>query len=219
MRLDVRSTTARTAPAALALALLMSLSAFSSPALAQTPATPPATGGTQDRKPQARPHSKRVPVDPATIRVGDGDTVEIRSGNESEIVRILGIDTPETRNPEHDLPYSQSFGEEAKAFARGAFATATKVELLRADTMDPYGRTLGYLFLNDRNYSVLVVSARLAVESVTRYGDNGFPEEAKTVAAAAKAAGPVPFEPPGDYRRRMRDLSKWMKEQGSAVQN
>ena len=216
MRLDVRSLTSRTTSAALALALVVSFVVLSGSALAQTATTPPATGGTQERKPQSRPHSKRVPVDPATIRVGDGDTVEIRVGSESEIVRILGIDTPETRNPEHDLPYSQSFGEEARAFARGAFATATKVELMRADTMDPYGRTLGYLFLNDRNYSVLVVSARLAVESVTRYGDNGFPEEAKAVAAAAKAAGPVPFEPPGDYRRRMRDLSKWMKEQGTA---
>ena len=40
---------------------------------------------------------------------------------------------------------------------QGAFAAATQVELLRSSTLDPYGRTLGYLFLNGRNYSVLVV--------------------------------------------------------------
>ncbi len=213
MRLEDRST----APWHLALAGFALTAALLLPAIvaAQTPAAPPAQTGAQERKPQTRPHGKRISVDPTTIRVGDGDTVDISWGaSDNEIIRILGIDTPETRNPEHDLPYSQSFGEEAKAFARGAFAAATKVELLRADIIDPYGRTLGYLFLNDRNYSVLVVTARLAVESVTRYGDNGFPEEAKTVAAAAKAAGPVPFEPPADYRRRMRDLSRWMKEQG-----
>jgi endonuclease YncB( thermonuclease family) len=187
-------------------------------ARAQSP-TPAAEAGAQERKPQTRPHGKRMPVDPATIRVGDGDTVEIKSGSDVEIVRILGIDCPETRNPEHNLPYSQSFGEEARGFAMGAFASASKVEVLRADMMDPFGRTLGYLFVNDRNYSELVVSARLAVESISRFGDNGFPEEAKSVLAAAKAAGPVPFEAPGDYRRRMRDLSTWMREKGLLPKN
>jgi endonuclease YncB( thermonuclease family) len=129
-------------------------------------------------------------------------------------VRILGIDTPETRHVEHDLPYAQSFGPEARAFARGAFATATGVELLRAATIDPYGRTLGYLFLNGRNYSVLAVKARLAAESVTFYGDNGLPKEAAEVLADAKAAGPLPFEPPHAFRTRMRDVSKWMEEGG-----
>ena len=32
---------------------------------------------------------------------------------------------------------------------------------------------------------------------------------------AAGAAGPVPFEDPHDYRRRMRDVTKWMKERGT----
>ncbi len=43
-----------------------------------------------------------------------------------EIVRILGIDTPEMRRLEHNLPYDQPFGPEAKAFAQGAFAAATR---------------------------------------------------------------------------------------------
>ena len=118
----------------------------------------------------------RLAVDPARIQVDDGDTVVIRwSKDDLETVRILGIDAPETRHLEHDLPYAQAFGPEARAFGRGAFATATQVELLRARTVDQYGRTLGYLFLNGRNYSVLVVQARLAAESVTFYGDNGPP--------------------------------------------
>jgi micrococcal nuclease len=165
--------------------------------------------------PQTRPHSTRVPVDPLRIQVDDGDTVAIRwSKDDREIVRILGIDTPETRHLEHNLPYAESFGPEARAFAQGAFATATQVELIRASTVDPYGRSLGYLFLNGRNYSVLVVQARLSAETVTFYGDNGLPGPAAEVLAAAKAAGPVPFEPPHLYRARMRDLTKWMKENG-----
>jgi micrococcal nuclease len=174
-----------------------------------------AAGARPQLKPQTRPHSTRVAVDPARILVDDGDTVVIRwSRDDLETVRVLGIDTPETRHVEHDIPYAQCFGPEARAFAQGAFATATSVELLRAGTLDPYGRTLGYLFLNGRNYSVLVVEARLAAETVTFYGDNGLPREAAEVLAAAKSAGPLPFEPPHLFRARMREVSQWMKEKG-----
>ncbi len=176
-----------------------SLGARTAPAQAPEPrlTTPRAAEPRPRPSPQTRPHSMRVPVDPARIEVDDGDTVVIRwSKGDLETVRILGIDTPETRHLEHNLPYAQSFGPEARAFAQGAFAVATLVELLRAGTLDPYGRSLGYLFLNGRNYSVLVVQARLSAETVTFYGDNGLPNEAAEVLAAAKTAGPVPFEPP-----------------------
>ena len=198
-------------------AALLSLRA--STAVAQAPGPrPTATGAAEPRpkpSPQLRPHSMRVPVDPSRIQVDDGDTIVIGwSKDDHEIVRILGIDTPETRHLEHNLPYAQSFGPEARGFAQGAFAAATQVELLRASTVDPYGRSLGYLFLNGRNYSVLVVRARFSAETVTFYGDNGLPTEAAEVLAAAKTAGPVPFEPPHVFRGRMRDVTKWMKENG-----
>ena len=168
-----------------------------------------------DPRPQTRPHGERVAVPPVAVRIDDGDTVVVRwSRDDLETVRILGIDTPETRHPEHDLPYAQSFGEEARAFLHGVVAVANRVELLRAATVDPYGRTLGYVFVNGVNYSVLVVSARLAEESITRYGDNGFPREAAAVVAAARAAGPLPFESPGAFRARMRDVSRWLRERG-----
>jgi len=190
-------------------ALILAAALAPAAALAQAAAPRP------EPKPQTRPHSTRVPVDPALVQVDDGDTVVVRwSKDDVETVRVLGIDTPETRHLEHDLPYAQAFGPEARAFARGAFATATAVELLRSRTVDQYGRTLGYLFLNGRNYSVLVVKARLAAESVTFYGDNGLPREAAEVLAAAKSAGPLPFEPPHAFRARMRDVSRWMKERG-----
>jgi len=165
--------------------------------------------------PQPRPHGQRVGVDPALVDTDDGDTIVIRwSGGDPETIRILGIDTPETRHLEHEIPYDQPFGPEARAFARGAFAAAARIELLRAATLDPFGRTLGYVFVNGRNYSVLVVAAGLAEESVTRYGDNGFPAEAAEVLAAARAAGPPPFESPASYRGRMREVSRWLKERG-----
>jgi micrococcal nuclease len=192
--------------ALLGIALLPCLLGQGSPPDRQ-PAPAPSAGRPAPT-PQARPHGHAVEVIPELIRVDDGDTVTIRwrEGDE-EVVRILGIDSPETRHDEHRIPLDQPFGPEARAFAQGAFATATQVELIRAATLDPYGRTLGYLTLNGKNYSVLVIRARLAEESVGRYGDNGFPREAAEVTAAARAAGPLPFEPPGLFRSRMRKLS------------
>jgi endonuclease YncB( thermonuclease family) len=165
--------------------------------------------------PQPRPHGSRVAVDRARLGVDDGDTVTIDwTKDDKETVRLLGIDTPETRHPEHDLPYGQPFGEEARAFARGVFAAATRVELLRAATLDPFGRTLGYVFVNGRNYSVLAIQARLAAETIGQYGDNGLPAQAAEVAAAARTQGPLAFEPPHLFRARMRELTTWLKSQG-----
>jgi micrococcal nuclease len=156
--------------------------------------------------PAARPSGKLVAVDPTRIKVDDGDTVEIDWPDGSqEIVRILGIDTPETRHPEHNIPQDQPYGREARAFGQGAFAAATEVELERAAKPDQYGRTLGYLFINKQNYSLLVLKARLAYETVSHYGDNGFPEEAAAIRDAARALGNPSFEPPWKFRSRMRE--------------
>jgi len=173
-------------------------------------------------KAQPRPSGQRLKVDPALITVEDGDNVLIRwSDKDTENVRILGIDTPEIRRLEHNLPYDQPFGLEAKAFAQGAFAAATDVELIRSRTLDPYDRTLAYVFVNGRNFSVLVIKAKYSGETVGHYGDNGLPKEAAEVLAAAKEAGssPLPFEPPYQFRARMRALTDALKQSGHYPSN
>jgi len=166
----------------------------------------------------SRPSLERIPVDPALIDVGDGDTVTIRWSNEdSERVRILGIDTPEVAHPSMGWYDDQPYGPEATAFAEGVFAMAESVELLRAAKPDGYGRTLGYLFVNGRNYSVLAVTAGYAVETVSHYGDNGLPEVSDAVLAASREVGPVPFEAPYKFRRRMRELNDWREQQEEAT--
>jgi endonuclease YncB( thermonuclease family) len=180
----------------------------------------PATGLGQEpkqqapvaQKPQTRPQGQPVDVDPANITIDDGDSVFIRwAPDDVETVRILGIDTPEVRHDEHKIPLDQSFGPEARGFAQGAFAVATDVKLIRAAMLDPYDRTLGYLILNGKNYSVLVIRAGLSDETVSFYGDNGLPQLAAEVTAAAKGHPPLPFEPPHVFRKRMRNLSDWQK--------
>ena len=173
--------------------------------------------GAADQTP-SRPGLARMPVDPALIEVGDGDTVTIRwSEEDRERVRILGIDTPEVAHASLGWHDDQPYGREATAFAKGVFAMADSVQLLRAAKPDGYGRTLGYLFVNGRNYSVLAVAAGYAVETVSHYGDNGLPEPAEAVLAASRQVGPVPFEAPHLFRQRMRELSDWRQQQKEAA--
>jgi len=65
-----------------------------------------------------------VTVDTRTLDVDDGDTVMIRwpQDREAETVRLLGIDCPETRHIEHDIPYEQAFGafKEMKRYKFGS---------------------------------------------------------------------------------------------------
>lgn len=169
----------------------------------------PAWSQSRERKPQTREVNTRVQVPTSALKVDDGDTFSIEwKPGDVEDVRILGIDTPETKHPEHSLPEDQPWGPEARAFAQGSVAFSDKIELLRSNTLDPYGRTLGYFYLDGRNYSAVVVGAHLAYETVSHYGDNGFPAESKAVLDAAAAAGTPPFEPPFEFRKRMREAAQ-----------
>ncbi len=157
---------------------------------------------------------ERVLLEKATLRTDDGDTLDIVSAAGVESVRILGIDTPEVLHLDHNIPFAQPFGDVAHGFFRGALALARKVELLRSGQKDPFGRTLGYVFLDDVNYSVLVLQAGLAAESITHYGDNGLAKEAAECLAAAKTQGPLAFEEPHLYRKRMRLVADDLKAKG-----
>ena len=185
--------------------------------LAQAPASrnPKASG--PQAKAQPRPHGQRVKVDPAAITVEDGDGVIIRwSDQDTEIVRILGIDTPEVRRLEHNLPYDQPFGPEARAFAQGAFAAATDVELLRSPTLDPYGRTLAYAvhqrpeLLGPGHQGRLHAARRSATTATT-----ACPARPPRSWPPRRPRAPLPFEPPHQYRARMRTLTESLKSRAS----
>jgi len=170
----------------------------------------------QKSRVQNRPSLERVEVPVEKIRVSDGDTMVISwSEDDKERVRVLGIDTPEIGHENHFISEDQAFGPEASEFAKQLFAAAESIQLLRAEEADGYGRTLGYFFLDGENYSVLVVAARLAYETVKHYGDNGLPEEAEAVLAAweiAQEEGELPFEPPYKFRQQMREKQKAEEE-------
>jgi micrococcal nuclease len=157
---------------------------------------------------------ERLTVPKELVHVDDGDSLDIAWARGTESVRLLGIDTPEVQHLDHDIPYTQPFGEQALGFLQGAMAVARKVELLRSGEKDKYGRTLGYLFLDGHNYSVLAIEARLAYGPSARFGDNGLPREHAACVAAAGRAGPPAFEEPWLYRKRMQAIAAWLKAEG-----
>jgi len=81
-------------------------------------------------------------------RVVDGDTI-VLSPNDK--VRLIGVDTPETVHPKKMV---ECYGKEAKEFTRSTVA-GQKIRLVLDDAnagrrhKDRYGRTLGYVYLQD----------------------------------------------------------------------
>jgi micrococcal nuclease len=82
--------------------------------------------------------------------VVDGDTLLLASG---ERVRLIGVDTPETKHPNKPVQY---FGDEASAFTRSMVeGKRVRLEFDQANAArghkdsTPQKRTLAYVFLED----------------------------------------------------------------------
>ena len=75
----------------------------------------------------------------------DGDTIDVEIGGRSERVRLIGIDTPETKKPDSPI---ECYGPEASEFTTNLLPAGTEV-LIERDVVgrDDYGRLLGYVHL------------------------------------------------------------------------
>jgi len=136
-------------------------------------------------------------VDVTQIQFDDGDSFKLGD----EPIRVLGIDTPETRSPGVGIYEDQERGPEA--------AESTEVWILRADTVEivkdgrgGYGRRLAHVFVDGDLLAIRHLEHGLAYENVSHFGDNGFPDLADLILDAA-AAGPRPdFEQPYKWRQK-----------------
>lgn len=82
----------------------------------------------------------------ATVnRVVDGDTVDMIIDGVEERVRLIGIDTPETKKENTPI---ECFGLEATAFTQSLLPPGTEIYLERdVEARDVFGRLLAYAYL------------------------------------------------------------------------
>lgn len=89
-------------------------------------------------------------------RVVDGDTIEVSGG---QSVRLIGIDTPETRHPQRGV---ECFGREASRYTASLLPEGTRVRLVMdVEKYDRYDRILAYVY---RVEDGLFVNAKLVEE-------------------------------------------------------
>lgn len=82
------------------------------------------------------------------VSVTDGDTIKIQRDGAKETLRLIGLDSPETKDPRKPV---QCFGVEATAHAKDLL-DGTSVWLTTdptQDAVDRYGRTLAYVWMAD----------------------------------------------------------------------
>ena len=83
-------------------------------------------------------------TEPTVINVIDGDTIDVRIGYKRQRVRLLGIDTPETKDPRKPV---QCFGREASEHTAQLLPRGTIVRLERdLEERDVYDRLLAYVW-------------------------------------------------------------------------
>jgi micrococcal nuclease len=125
----------------------------------------------------------------------DGDTLEVallqKSGAVSqnrEKVRLIGIDTPETKRP--DTPI-ECFGKKASAATASLVPPSTPVRLERdVEERDRYGRLLAYVFRASDGLFINHELVRTGFAASYPYPPNvAYSTDFRDAAAAAQAVG------------------------------
>lgn len=124
----------------------------------------------------------------ATVeRVVDGDTVVLDIDGRRERVRLIGIDTPETKKP--DTPV-QCYGPEASARTEQLLPEGTPVLLQRdLEARDDFDRLLGYVFLTDGTFVNLDLVENGFARPLRIEPNTAYAQQFADAARAAEAAG------------------------------
>ena len=133
------------------------------------------------------PSGATLEANASVARVIDGDTIEADIGGTKERIRLIGIDTPETKKPNTPI---QCYGPEASDFTKHTLPVGTPILVVRdLEARDDYGRLLGYVY---RSSDGLFVNLELAVEGFARpltfHPNDAHAAEFVAAARAAEAA-------------------------------
>jgi micrococcal nuclease len=99
---------------------------------------------------QAWPGGAPQPGSARVVNVVDGDTLEVDWAGRRERVRLLGVDTPETVDPDRPIG---CYGPEAAAFTHRRLQGRTVRLRFDRQHRDRYGRLLAYLEVDGRRFN------------------------------------------------------------------
>ena len=131
------------------------------------------------------------------IDFDDGDSFSCAG----EKIRVLGIDAPEIKHPDHGIQQDQDGGTSAASATQRALKNAKRILIVRGGK-DPYGRTLAHVIVDGELLGVKLIKSGYAYENVTHFGDNGMPEFALQILEASKSYPKPKFEPPWEWRKK-----------------
>lgn len=104
-------------------------------------------------------------------RVVDGDTVDVATdAGEIQRVRILGVDTPETKKPDTPVECMGPEATETTSQIAGAGTEVTLVTDQDADAVDNYDRRLAHLVAGDTNLGEELLTRGLATTTSFPHG-------------------------------------------------
>ncbi len=124
----------------------------------------------------------------ATLRrVIDGDTIEVKVAGSVERVRLIGIDTPETKKP--DTPV-ECFGPEASARTSALLPVGAPLRLVRDhEARDRFGRLLAYVQLVPSGEMVETILLREGLAgALTVHPNDTYASRFEALAAQARSA-------------------------------
>lgn len=121
------------------------------------------------------------------VRITDGDTLVASVNGAEQTIRLLNIDTPETKDPTKPV---QCLGPEATDFLTGLLPVGSDIKLVYdVERTDKYQRTLAAVFTADDKL-VSAEIARAGLGSAVSFGKNSkFLPPVEEAEAEAKAAG------------------------------
>jgi len=126
------------------------------------PSSSPAPNDSSDR-PGSSSSGGRTPGQPATVTsTVDGDTIRVRFRGRDLDVRLIGVDTPETVDPNEPV---QCYGPEASDFTERKLAGRSIRLEFDVERLDRYGRTLAYVWLDGRLFNRTLVADGYAAVS------------------------------------------------------
>ena len=136
----------------------------------------------------------KIEIDKNKIKLIDGDSLFY----DSKEYRLLGFDAPEAR---------QEFGTTSENYLKSLITNADKI-YISVSEYDIYSRILAHLFINDTPVAYYMILSRMGIQTITKYGDNGFPIISENILILARRQGRLPFLNPSVYRKRAKENPK-----------